>query len=65
MTTYFMSLLWSIEPRWGIGIDVESTDSRPVWTLKDDEIEIMAFDGLVILIPFFIICIGSVYGEEE
>lgn len=65
MTTYFMNLLWSIELRWGIGIDVESTASRPVWTLKDDEIEVMAFDGLVILIPFFIICIGSVYGEEE
>jgi len=65
MTAYFMNVLWSLEPRWGIGFDVESTDSRPVWTVKDGDLRVMAFDGLVILIPFFIICIGNVYTEED
>ena len=65
MTTYFMNLLWSLEPRWGIGFDVESTDSRPVWTVENNDLRVMAFNGLVILIPFFIICIGNVYTEED
>lgn len=65
MTGYLWGLLWSIELRFGIGLDVESVESRPVWTLKDGEVEAMPFSGLVIQIPFFTISIGNVYEEVD
>ena len=37
----------NVEPRFGIGFDIESVESRPVWTVKDGELSTMAFDGLV------------------
>ncbi len=49
----------------GIGLDVESVDSRPVWTLKDGQVDTMPFSGLVIQVPFFTISIGNVYEEVE
>ena len=58
-------MLWSIELRFGIGLDVESVDSRPVWTLKDGELDTMPFSGLILQIPFFTISIGNVYTETE
>ena len=65
MTGYLWGLLWSIELRFGIGLDVESVESRPVWTVKDGEIDTMPFSGLVIQIPFFTISIGNVYQEVD
>ncbi len=41
----------NVEPRFGIGLDIESVESRPVWTVKDGELSTMAFDGLVLLLP--------------
>jgi len=58
-------MLWSIELRFGIGLDIESVDSRPVWTLKDEELDTMPFSGLILQIPFFTISIGNVYTETE
>jgi len=65
MTGYLWGLLWSIELRFGIGLDVESVESRPVWTVKDGELDTMPFSGLVIQIPFFTISIGNVYEEVD
>mgnify|MGYP000312255177 FL=1 len=65
MTGYLRGLLWSIELRFGIGLDVESVESRPVWTLKDGQVDTMPFSGLVIQIPFFTISIGNVYEEAD
>mgnify|MGYP003630580303 FL=1 len=58
-------MLWSVELRFGIGLDVESVDSRPVWTVKDGELDTMPFSGLILQIPFFTISIGNVYTETE
>jgi hypothetical protein len=55
----------NIEPRFGIGLDIESVESRPVWTLQDGELAVMAFDGLVLLLPFFIVTLGNVWTEAE
>jgi len=55
----------NIEPRFGIGLDIESVESRPVWTLQDGELSTMAFDGLVLLLPFFIVTLGNVWTEAE
>jgi hypothetical protein len=57
----------NIEPRFGIGLDIESVESKPVWAIKDDELTAMPFDGLVLLLPFFIVSLGNVWteGPEE
>jgi len=55
----------NVEPRFGIGLDIESVESRPVWTLQDGELAVMAFDGLVLLLPFFIVTLGNVWTEAE
>ena len=55
----------NIEPRFGVGLDIESVESRPVWTLQDGELSTMAFDGLVLLVPFFIVTLGNVWTEAE
>ena len=55
----------NVEPRFGIGLDIESVESRPVWTVKDGELSTMAFDGLVLLIPFFIVTLGNVWTRSD
>ncbi len=55
----------NVEPRFGIGLDIESVESRPVWTLQDGELAVMAFDGLVLLLPFFIVTLGNVWTEVD
>ena len=55
----------NVEPRFGIGLDIESVESRPVWTVKDGELGTMAFDGLVLLLPFFIVTLGNVWTEVD
>jgi len=52
--------------RLGVGLDVESCSSRPVWvTSMDEKIEAGEFDGLVFSIPFFVITIGNVWKMEN
>jgi len=65
MSTVFWNLIWSIELRWGIGLDVESVGSRPVWVVRDEQLGTMAFDGLIFQLPFITISVGNVYEEEE
>ena len=65
MTVQFMNMLWSIEFRIGVGFDIESTSSRPIWIIKDGDIAAGEFDGLVICIPFFVITIGNVWSCDQ
>jgi len=66
MTVQFMDMLWSINMRLGVGLDVESCNSRPVWiTSTSEKIEAGEFDGLVFSIPFFVITIGNVWKMEN
>ena len=65
MTYHFWNRLWTIEPRNGVGFDIEFTDSRPVWTVRDGEHDVMPFAGTVILLPFCNITIGNVWEEIE
>ena len=55
----------NVEPRFGIGLDIESVESRPVWAEVNGEIKAYAFDGLVLLILFFIVTLGNVWTEVE
>ena len=55
----------NVEPRFGLGLDIESVESRPVWAEVNGEIKVYAFDGLVLLIPFFIVTLGNVWTEVE
>ncbi len=62
MTIQFMDMLWSINFRMGVGLDVEASSSRPVWiTGFDNKIEAGEFDGLIFSIPFFVFTIGNVW----
>jgi hypothetical protein len=64
MTFYFWNRIFSLEIRNGIGIDLEFCDSRPVWTVKDGEHDVMPFEGVVIQLPFLTLSIGNVYQES-
>ena len=65
MQTSIFGMFLNVEPRFGIGLDIESVESRPVWTVKDGELSTMAFDGLVLLVPFFIVTLGNVWTDTE
>ena len=65
MQANIFGMFLNIEPSFGIGLDIESVESRPVWTVKDGELSTMAFDGLILLIPFFIVTLGNVWTEVE
>ena len=65
MQVNIFGMFLNVEPRFGIGLDIESVESRPVWTVKDGELGTMAFDGLVLLVPFFIVTLGNVWTEVE
>ena len=54
----------NVEPRFGLGIDIESVDSRPVWAEVDGEVKAYPFHGLVLLLPFFIVTLGNVWVDE-
>lgn len=67
MNFWFGTLLLTVELRNGIGLDIESVDSRPVWVLNNitEELTTMAFNGMILLLPFLIITLGSVYDDYE
>ena len=66
-----LGMLWSIELRNGVGIDLEFVDSRPVWVTKFDLVTgeytwtTMPFEGVVILLPFININVGRCYVEID
>lgn len=60
----------NVEFRNGFGLDLESTDSRPVSLLAELEdgepvMTIGFFDGLIVLIPFVILMFGRCYVISE
>ena len=67
MNFWFGTLLLTVELRNGIGLDIEAVDSRPVWALNNitEELTTMAFNGMILLLPFLIITLGSVYDDYE
>ena len=42
MQANIFGMFLNVEPRFGIGLDIESVESRPVWTVKDGELR---YDG--------------------
>ena len=64
MQTSIGGLFLNIEFRFGIGLDIESVDSRPVWAEVDGEVKAYPFHGLVLLLPFFIVTLGNVWVDE-
>tara|TARA_R110000764_G_scaffold238543_2_gene335836 strand:+ start:247 stop:459 length:213 start_codon:yes stop_codon:yes gene_type:complete len=67
MNFWFGELLLTIELRNGIGLDIEATDSRLVWVMNNNtgDLKTMLFNGLILLLPFIIITLGSVYEDYE
>jgi len=67
MNFWFGELLLTIELRNGIGLDIEATNSRLVWVMNNNtgDLKTMLFNGLILLLPFIIITLGSVYDDYE
>ena len=63
MQTNIFGMFLNVEPRFGIGLDIESVESRPVWAEVNGDIKAYAFDGLVLLVPFFIVTLGNVWTD--
>jgi hypothetical protein len=58
----------TFEFRNGVGIDLEFTNSKPVWikTISEDgNVEIAEFEGAVIILPFIVISYGLCYKVED
>jgi hypothetical protein len=57
----------NIEYRNGTGLDIEFSDSRPVWVYnaESEDITALPFNGTVILLPLLTITFGYVYTTEE
>ena len=64
--TWLFNRRLSLEFRNGFGFDLEFTDSRAVWVLFEDDgtVEAMSFEGIVIMLPFFLLTYGRVYHNE-
>jgi len=67
MNVWFGELVLTIELRNGIGLDIEATNSRLVWVMNNNtgDLKTMLFNGLILLLPFIIITLGSIYDDYE
>jgi hypothetical protein len=63
MQANIFGMFLNIEPRFGFGLDIESVESRPVWAAVNGEVSAYPFDGLILLVPFFIVSLGNIYTE--
>jgi len=65
MTTGFGEYFLTFNFRNGVGLDLEFTDSRPVWISDNATGSVVAasFEGTVVLVPFVIIKLGKIYQE--
>jgi hypothetical protein len=55
---------WLIQPRLGIGLDIEHNEINRYCLLDDDGKEVtVCFVGLIIKIPFLMILIGEFFDE--
>ncbi len=69
MTFILFGQALTFEFRNGVGVDLEFTNSKPVWISVDREgleVKVAEFEGVVIGLPFIVISYGQVYyhGEE-
>tara|TARA_R100001530_G_scaffold75892_1_gene53240 strand:+ start:473 stop:685 length:213 start_codon:yes stop_codon:yes gene_type:complete len=64
---FFWERLLTIEVRNGVGFDLEFVDSRPVWAFNNltNTQSAMSFEGIIALVPFFMVSFGRVYAELE
>jgi len=67
MAVHVLGRVLANEFRSGVGFDIEFTNSRPVWTYdaSNGELNVMCFEGVVILVPFFTLLFGKVYSVED
>lgn len=68
MTFILFGQALTFEFRNGVGIDLEFTNSKPVWikTISEDgNVEIAEFEGAVISLPFIVISYGLCYKVED
>ena len=67
MTKTFGKYNLSINLRNGVGLDLEFTDSRPVWVVLNgaEHYDVAQFEGTVISLPFCVITFGQVFLQED
>ena len=67
MTKAFGKYNLSINLRNGVGIDLEFSDSRPVWVVlnRSDTYDVAQFEGMVVSLPFCVITFGQVFLQEN
>ena len=67
MTLQLGEYYLSMGLRNGVGLDLEFTDSRPVWVTNslDDSLNAASFEGTVLLVPFIVITFGKIYMEDS
>lgn len=68
MTFILFGQALTFEFRNGVGIDLEFTNSKPVWIKiisEDGNVEIAEFEGMVISLPFIVISYGLCYKVED
>ena len=64
MQVSIFGMFLNIEPRFGFGLDIESVESKPVWASVNGEVRAYPFDGLVLLLPFFMVSLGNIWMEK-
>jgi len=67
MTKTFGKYNLSVNLRNAVGIDLEFTDSRPVWVVLNnaDHYDIAQFEGTVLSLPFCVITFGQIFLQEN
>jgi|TARA_R110001599_G_scaffold245993_1_gene446163 hypothetical protein len=67
MTRTFGKYNLSINLRNGVGIDLEFSDSRPVWVVlnRSDTYDVAQFEGAILSLPFCVITFGEVFLQED
>ena len=67
MTKTFGKYNLSINLRNGVGLDLEFTDSRPVWVVLNEaeHYDVAQFEGMVISLPFCVITFGQIFVQEN
>lgn len=64
MTIDFLGSSLTFEFRNGVGVDIEFSNSRPVWFSRSDDpnkLEVAEFEGILISLPFSLISYGRCY----
>ena len=67
MTMQLFGQSLTIEFRNGVGIDIEFSNSRPVWISRRgrEDLEVAEFEGILISLPLILISFGVCYQEHE